>query len=163
LHDHQSADAHILMENAAATEKGVVVHHYIAAQQHIVRDDDLVADNAVVSDMRVDHQKIFIPDLGRAVCRRSAVNGRLLANDVAFADFHPTSRGRRKTNVLRFTSDDCAVPDSIASADGYFPFNHDISADHAIVPDGNGPTNNAVRTDLNLRANLGPESMTAVW
>jgi len=106
--------------------------------------------------MRVDHQKIFIPDLRRAVCRCSTMNGRLLANDVAFADFHPTSRGRRKTNVLRFTSDDCAVPDSIASADGYFPFNHDISADHAIVPDGNGATNNAVRTDLNVRANLGP-------
>ena len=58
--------------------------------------------------------------------------------------------------VSSFTSDDCAVPDSIASADGYFPFNHDISADHAIVPDGNGATNNAVRTDLNVRANLGP-------
>jgi hypothetical protein len=56
---------------------------------------------------------------------------------------------------LRFTSDYCAVPDSIASADGYFPFNHDIGADHAIVPDGNGATNNAVRTDLNVRANLG--------
>src|SRR6266481_8650446 len=154
LRDHQAADAHILMENATATEKGVVVHHHITAQQHIVRDDHLVADNAVVSDMRVGHEKIFIPDLGRAVCSCSTMNGRLLANDVAFADFYPAWRSRRKTNVLRLTSDDCAVPDSIAPADGYFPFNHDISADHAIVSDGNGAANKAVRTDLNVRANL---------
>src|SRR6476660_7509637 len=144
------------MENSAATEKSLVSDRHITAQQHIVRDDDLVADNAVVSDMRVDHQKIFISDLRRAVCRCSTMNGRLLANDVAFAYFHPTSRGRRKTNVLRFTSDDCAVPESIASADGYFPFQHDIRADRAIVPDDNGATNHAVRTDLNVRADLGP-------
>src|SRR6266850_2163519 len=100
LRDHQSADAHILMENAAATEKGVVADRHITAQQHVVRDDHLVADNAVVSDMRVGHEKIFIPDLGRAVCRCATMNSALLANDVAFADFHSTSRSRRKTNVL---------------------------------------------------------------
>src|SRR5438094_6446143 len=144
------------MKNGGAAEKSLVADRHITAQQHIVGDDDLAANNAVVSDMRVDHQKIFIPDLGRAVCRCSTMNGRLLADDVAFADFHSTSRGRRKTNVLRFTSDDCAVADSIASADGYFPFNHDIGADHAIVRDGNGAANNTVRTDLNVRANLGP-------
>src|SRR6266705_2884204 len=142
------------MENAAATEKSLIVHHHIAAQQHIVRDDHLVADNAVVSDMRVGHEKIFIADLRRAVCRRSTMNGTLLANDVAFADFNATWRGRRKTNVLRLTSDHCAVPDSIAPTDGYFSFNHDISADHTIVGDGDGVTKNAVRTDLNVGANF---------
>src|SRR5207249_3078978 len=124
LHDHQSTDAHILMENAAATEKSLIIHRHIAAQQHIVRDDHLVADNAVVSDMRVGHEKIFIADLRRAVCRRSTMNGTLLAYDVAFADFNATWRGRRKTNVLRLTSDHCTVPDSIALTDGYFSFNH---------------------------------------
>src|SRR5207249_1289966 len=80
----------------------------------------------------------------------------LLANDVALADFDPTLRGRRKTNVLRLAPDYCAVPDSIAPTDGYFALNHDIGADHAIVSDANGTTNNAVRTDLNVRANLRP-------
>src|SRR6266480_5117591 len=142
------------MENATTAEEGLIVHNHIAAQQHIVRDDHLVADNAVVSDMRIDHEKIIISDLGRAVSRCSTMNGTLLANDVAFADFHPTWRGRRKTNVLRLTSDHCAVIDSIAPTDGYFSFNHDISADHTIVGDGDGVTKNAVRTDLNVGANL---------
>src|SRR2546430_15208527 len=143
------------MEDAAATEKGLIVHRHISAEQHIVRNDHLVADNAVVSEMRVDHEKIFMTDLGRAVCGRSTMYRTMLADDVAFADFHATWRGWRKTNVLRLTSNNCAVPDSIAPSQGYFPFNHDICADHAIVSDGNGATDNAVRTDLNVRANLG--------
>src|SRR6266480_1637979 len=116
------------MENATTAEEGLIVHNHIAAQQHIVRDDHLVADNAVVSDMRIDHEKIIISNLGRAVSRCSTMNGTLLANDVAFADFHPTWRGRRKTKVLWFPSDHGAVPDSIPLTDGYFPFDHDIRA-----------------------------------
>src|SRR5438046_10704349 len=105
-----------------------------------------------MSDMRVDHEKIIITDLRRAICRCSTMNGTLLANDVAFADFHPTSRGRRKTNVLRLTSDHCAVLDSIAPTGGYFSFNHDVSADHAIVGDGDGVTENPGRPGLNFGA-----------
>jgi len=81
------------------------------------------------------------------------MNCAVLANQILLADFHSTSGGGRETNVLRLTSDHCAVPDSIAPTDGYFPFNHDIAADHAIVADSNGATNNAVRTDLNARGN----------
>src|SRR5207249_10156885 len=94
LNGHETTEPHLLMETAAATEKSLIIHRHIAAQQHIVRDDHLVADNAVVSDMRIDHEKIIITDLRRAICRCSTMNGTLLANDVAFADFHPTSRGR---------------------------------------------------------------------
>ena len=86
------------------------------------------------------------------------MNGTLLANDVAFADFHPTWRGRRKTNVLRLTSDHGAVPDSIPPTDGYVPFDHDVGANHTIVSDGNSSANNGMGTDLNSRATLRPRT-----
>jgi hypothetical protein len=109
-----------------------------------------------VPDVHAHHEKILIPNFCRAPFRRAAVNSAVFTNQIFIADFDLASCFFRKANILRGTSDNRAVPDSIASTDGYFPFHHDISADHAIVPDGNGATNNAVRTDLNVRANLGP-------
>src|SRR5438270_1052039 len=107
-----------------------------------------------VPNMDPPHKKVPVADFSDAVFCCPAMNCAVLANQILLADFHSTSGGGRETNVLRLTSDNRAVPDSIAPTDGYFPFNHDICADHTIVSDGNGATNNAMRTDLNVRANL---------
>jgi hypothetical protein len=129
---------------------------------HISRPKTLLAIirsfNAAVVPMCTPTMKKFSFPIFVAPFRRAAVNSAVFTNQIFIADFDPASCFFRKANILRGTSDNRAVSDSIASTDGYFPFHHDISADHALVRDGNGATNNAVWTDLNVRANLRPRT-----
>src|SRR5215471_13374655 len=74
LRDGQSADVHVLVKNAAATEKGRIANSNVPAEQTIVRDDHIVSDLAVVSDMRTGHQKVFVPNLGDASFGAAAMN-----------------------------------------------------------------------------------------
>src|SRR4029453_9963566 len=66
LRDGQSADVHVLVKNATATEKGRIANPNMPAEQAIVRDDHIVSDLAIVADVRAGHQKVLVSDFSGA-------------------------------------------------------------------------------------------------
>ena len=52
------------------------------------------------------------------------MNRAVFADDIVVADLHFCFSFRRKGNILRRRTDDCAVPDEIAAPDCDFAFNH---------------------------------------
>ena len=84
-HD-ESPDVHELVERRATAEKRAVINPNVTGQQTIVRDDDIVADLAIVSDVRPRHQKILVADCRRAALGATAMNSAVFADDVVVAD-----------------------------------------------------------------------------
>src|SRR6202035_5222074 len=78
----ESSDAHVLMKHATAAEKRTVADADVATQQTIIRDDDVVSDFAVVTDVRPNHEKIVIADFGDASLSAAAMNRAMLANHI---------------------------------------------------------------------------------
>ncbi len=82
--DHRAlADAHELAHRRLAAEKAVVADARMAAEHGIVGHDDVIADLAVMGDMRSRHQEAMIADLGNAaIVLGAGIDGDVLA-DVA--------------------------------------------------------------------------------
>ena len=55
LDDHKSSNADILMKSGATAEKRLIVDRDMAAKQNIICDNYLVADDAVMANMRANH------------------------------------------------------------------------------------------------------------
>ena len=94
------------MKHAGAAEKRAVVDTNVTAKQTIVGDDDVVADLAIVPDVRAGHKEVFISNFRRASVRAPAMNRAMLANHVLIADFDKCFSVGRKRNVLRRGADD---------------------------------------------------------
>ena len=69
---------------------GVVLDDDVTAERRRVAEDGVVADVAIVRDVRVRHEHVVIADLrDPAAARGAAVNGDELAEHVAVADRQP--------------------------------------------------------------------------
>jgi hypothetical protein len=68
------------MKGRATAEKCAVIHAHVASQQTIVRNDDVIADLTIVTDVRSGHQEIFITDVCGAVLGSAAMNGAVLGD-----------------------------------------------------------------------------------
>ena len=77
---------HELVERGATAEKRAVINPNVTGKQTIVRDDDVVSDDAIVTDMRPRHQKILVADFRRAALGAAAMNSAVFADDVVVAD-----------------------------------------------------------------------------
>jgi len=82
----QSPNAHMLMKDTTAAEKCPIVHANVTAEQTTVGDDHIVANCAIVTEMRTGHQKILVADYGRAPVRAPAMDGAVFANDILIAN-----------------------------------------------------------------------------
>src|SRR5688572_20083708 len=80
-------DAAELVNTRIGSDRGVVLDRHVARQRRGIGHDDVVADRAVVRDMRPDHQKVAVSDAGLAAAASgSAVNIDVLAKRVARTD-----------------------------------------------------------------------------
>ena len=77
--DGQPTYAHILVKDAGTAEKRAVIDANVPAEQTIIRDDHMIADLAVVADMRADHQKVFVADSGHTSFGAAAMDGAFAA------------------------------------------------------------------------------------
>ena len=64
----------------------------VAGQHHVVGADKIVADLAIMRDVRADHEKTFVADGGdAAVARGAGAHGHVLA-DIAIGADHELGR-----------------------------------------------------------------------
>src|SRR5205807_10566162 len=96
-----------------AAEKRTVADADMAAEETIVRDNDVVCNFAVVSDVRPGHKKIFVADFGDAALGAAAVDSAMLANHIVVSNRNGGLAFRRKGKVLRRAADNCTVPDQV--------------------------------------------------
>ena len=96
MHHHQSSDVHELVKCRSTAQKRSVVHAHVTGQQTIVRDNDIVSDLAIVSDMRSDHQEILVADFRRAALGGAAMNGAVFADNIVVSDLDLRFSFRRK-------------------------------------------------------------------
>src|SRR6266576_2424290 len=89
----------------------------MSGQQTIVRDHDIVSDEAIVTNVRSAHQKILVANFRGAAVGAAAMNRAVLADNIVVADFDLRLSFQRKRNILRWHSDDRAVSDEISTGD----------------------------------------------
>src|SRR5262245_49534396 len=75
------------MYPADAAEGHEVTHLAMTGDPHVVREDDVVADLAVVGDMRGRHQEAIVADARlHAAALGAWIDGHVLADDATLAD-----------------------------------------------------------------------------
>jgi len=104
------------MHHGVAGEERPVADHCVPGDQHAVGQDNFVADDGVVADMAVGHEKILRADPRVLVGRVGAVNGDVFAEEVSVADDEP-GRLAAVLQVLRRVADDAAGVEPVFRAD----------------------------------------------
>src|SRR5205085_7519074 len=120
-------------------------------QRYVVGDDDTVAEQAVMSDVRVSHHVTVRADDGSGSRLRAAMNGDAFAYAIAIA-YADLALAIREGEVLRLAADDCAFIDDIVRAKRCVTFNTSVRANLCAVADGRVALDNGVRVDANVRA-----------
>ena len=64
----------------------MVTHFNVTGDQRAVGERYVIANIAVVADVRVRHEKVMITYYRRRAWRRAAMNLRMFANDIVVAD-----------------------------------------------------------------------------
>src|SRR3981081_1203177 len=123
------------MKGRSSAEKRLVVHAHVPGEQTIVRNDDVVADLAVVPDVHANHQEIIVADFGRASLRAAAMNCAVFADDVFITDIDLGFSFGRISKVLRRSPNDRAVTDKILFADRDVAFDNDVRLNSRYVAD----------------------------
>src|SRR5690606_23226367 len=104
------SDVHELVHRDEAGDYRVVLHGHVTGELRTVRDDDPVAQMAVVREMHVRHDEAVGAHGGAHRLGGAAVDRGILADHAAVADLH-----RRvltaELEVLRIAADDGADPD----------------------------------------------------
>src|SRR6185369_4732829 len=76
------ADAHELVYGGEPADNGAIANRDVTAQGGSVHQRHAVADFAIVSDMRADHQEAVGPDLGRHMAAfGTRIDGGVFPND----------------------------------------------------------------------------------
>jgi len=122
---------------------------------HVVRQDVLVPDDRVVSEVEVDHHQIVGPDLGQpaAFCG-AGVDGGALAENVLVADLEKGGFAG-EFFVLRVGADDGLRVEKVAAADGGLAQDGDVGDESVAGPDHDIRPDDAERADLDVRSDLG--------
>jgi hypothetical protein len=100
----EPSDASELMDHAITRYQRAIADLHPPGEQSTTAHDDLIADPAVVSDMRVVHDEVVVANHGYFAPLASAMNSGTFAKHVAIADSH-SARQTRVREVLRFISD----------------------------------------------------------
>ena len=90
---------------------------HVSCQQRAIADDDIVADDAIVSDVRDAHQKTIIADDRGAFRFRAAMHRAVLAKDVAVADPQIAAAVAVELQILWLMPDDRAHVDLVVPPD----------------------------------------------
>src|SRR5689334_5007301 len=106
----------------------------MAGQRHFIREDVVVADDAVVRYVYADHKKVARADAGRLPRAVRAMKRAKLADDVVIANLEKALFAL-ELNVLRLAADDGVFVDAITRSEPRKALDHGISADLAIWTD----------------------------
>ena len=126
----------------------------MAAHDGVVGDDDMIAQRAIMRDMRHRHQHAVGAHHGDALAGRgAAMNGAVLADLGARAD-HAAGWLALVFQVLRRQANRAERIQHHAGADAGVPVHHDMGDEIGPIPDDRVRTNRAERADLHANAKL---------
>ena len=139
------------MHRRQPAENRIVADLDVAAEGRHVRQDDLVADAAIVRHMRIGHQKIVVADAGHAFAlHRAAVHGHEFPDHVPVADLEP-GRFALVLLVLRSVADRCELVDLVLCADAGRAVDDHMGSHPGARADAHARPNDAERSDLGAR------------
>lgn len=104
------------MNRRVATKAYSIAQFDVTAKHRAIRENHVVADNAIVRDMGTDHKQAIVADLRIAASVHRAVNCRVLANHIAYANDHTTQLLGR-IRMLRQAAEDCPFADGCISSE----------------------------------------------
>src|SRR5262249_46694976 len=86
-HEAVRTDRRVMVYAHAARDRGVIMNVNVASQQRAVGHDDVIANTAVVGDVRTGHEEVVVTDRGDAVfLLGGAVDRDAFADNVRIAD-----------------------------------------------------------------------------
>ena len=141
------------MHRRVARQDDAVLQGAMAADHRPVGEDATAADDAIVGDMAIGHQKVVVAQYGLHRVGRAAMDGHLFAEDIVVADFQ---RGRFVIvlEVLRTFAQDGAGEDLVPPAHCHGAEEKGARANHAIVADGHRAVDHCQGADLDVFAEL---------
>src|SRR6201987_279375 len=152
--ERMRADAHKMMHRTQCPHLRPVFHDHMPTQSGGIRQENVIADAAVVRDMRVGHHQHVASDFGQpAALYRSPVDRNELPNLVVIADLQ-TSRLSCVTQILWGKADGRERKESVHGTDCRRPLYCYMREKLATFADLDIRTNNAIRTDLAAWMNL---------
>src|SRR4029077_11304764 len=144
------ADAHELVHQGGGAEDHPVFHDDVTGKLGAVGEDRLVADLAVVREVDVGHDPVFVADARDAgVLHRAAVDRHVLADGVVVADLDAGGLALVFL-VLRRRANGGEVEDAVAPPDAHAAVDHHVGADPAALPDLGVRADDRVRADLDV-------------
>ena len=148
-----------MMYADGAGKPGVVVDVDVSAQQRAVGQHDVVAELAVVGDVRAAHEEVAIAQPRDAVfLLRGAVDGHALADDVVVTDDDAGVRAA-VAEVLRFAADHHARENVIPLANGHVAHQGDVAFQTCFTTDAGLGANDAERADFDIIVDFGAGSI----
>ena len=126
----------------------MVLDDHMSAEGGVVRHDNMVTDNAVMSDVHAHHKEAIGADRRYTASHGgAAMHGHLLANDISRAD-HEARRFTTVTGVLRRRAETGERRDGAAFSDFRAPVYDDMGLNAHAVTEPDFVTDQAVGTDL---------------
>jgi hypothetical protein len=98
----------------------------MSGQQTIVRDHDIVSDEAIVTDVRSAHQKILVANFRGAAIGAAAMDRAVLSDNIVVPDFDFRFSFCGKTKHPAVAHQHRAVSDEISATDGDLAFDHHV-------------------------------------
>src|SRR2546421_1744765 len=142
------------MDRHETADDGTVVNRDMPRHLHTIGDDHIVADDAVMRDVHVRHEKTARSYRRLAGRGAAAVDRAVFPDDRAVADLDPRLLAL-VFQVLRIVADDRAIPDLHALADACVPLEDGVGRDAAALAHGNVRADHAVRPHGHVGAKLG--------
>ncbi len=141
------ADPHELVHRRQAADDRKITHHDMPSQGGVVGEDNIVSDDAIMGNMRADHEKAFSPDLRQQTAAvRTRVHGDMFANAAPLTDdefrffagiFKVLRReaDRGEGIDLGPRSNTCLAADNNMAAQAHAVPQHDFPAHHGVRAD----------------------------
>lgn len=126
------ADPAELVGCGGTRDDRVIVHLDVAGESHRVRENDMIADLAVMSDVRITKEQIVRPDPSGQAVVGATVDGRIFPENVVIANFEIRWLAHI-LEILGFSTDDCEGKKFIALPDFRVSLHHDMGVQHAAL------------------------------
>src|SRR5262249_33347837 len=146
----EPSDAGELMDHAITRDQRAIANLDPSREQRAPADDDLIADPAVVSNMRVVHDEVVVADDGYFAPLASTMNRGTFAKHVAIADPHLAQR-TRVGKVLRLIADHRGRMNHIVRADLGIAENRHVADEPRPRADFDSALEQAERPNLDTR------------
>ncbi len=138
-----------LMRRGEAGNDGVVLDDDVAGEAHGIGQNDVVAELAIVRDVRVAEKQVMRADPRRHIAVRAAVDGGVFPENIQIADLQ-VSRIADVFQILRLSADRGEGEKFVRAADFRVPIDHDMGVQNAVIAELDVGTDDAIRADSNV-------------